>query len=1124
MHVARWFVLAVLVGGTFAPVRAQVLSTSTKDSSNTSVAPLRRPVTLAMHDVTVVSAIQAIDQQANLRLSYTDRLPHLDRHISIAVTNMPAGDALSKVLAGTGIVMRVTDKGRITLVRQERHTAIDVIPDTVPGEVWGRVTDSVTSKPLEGAIVSVIGTKLTATSNDSGYYWLNPVPSGLATIVTRMVGFHPITREMAVISGQQNREDFKLGMEMSRLEEVVTTATGPRRRIELGNDITILNVDSIAATQPIQSVTDLLATRVPGLTVIRTTGAPGDPSRLRLRGIHSALEDNDPILIVDGVRMYSDQSAARSGNLAAYRTSNGYNPPAPASIDQIDPNSIETIEVLKGPSAATLYGSDAANGVIVITTKHGSTGPARWSAHTDYGITYQPGTYPQGYYRWGHRLGNNQTVSCALRDQTCVLDSVVRFQLLNVPLYSPLGHGSRTGNTLGVSGGTNAITYNVTGSFSDEVGLLELPPYEVTQFQAEKGIAPPSWMMHPQHYKDWSASTGLTMKLSSTANVSLQSSLSRSNQDRSTLEAELPSLMAMYVDSTNGKFYGAIGNTIQEQFGLLRDFFQKVTAQATTFNNGVNLNWQALPWLTLTGDAGMNSINRDDRIALPRDLAPYGPDTVGNVSIGLGNSLMKNVNLRATAVTSLPLGFKMQTSLGANYTGTSLEDFQIAGSNLAVGTTSLNGAGQIVEPTENQSDLATFGWYIEPTFSRRNLWLSTGLRLDGGSTFGSHASLPAFPKISLSYLISDEKFFPFKKLFNTLRLRAAYGQAGVQPGIGDKLRLFHEQQTWYDSGFVTTTTLNTLGNTHLRPERSKEFEGGFDADMFDDNLTVGFSGYQNTRFDALIPVPVPPSVYGYLINSVLENVGVIRNTGIEISAGVTPVRTDLVTWGLTATLSRNTNKVLSLAQGVTPFFDATGTARVVAGYPLYGRWARPILGYQDLNKNGIIESSEVQVGDSLVYMGQSDPDFVANFSTHLSLFRSHVTVDADFQYQGGLTQLNQSVLTDRVFSQALNDPHAALGEQAAVAAMDRTTYGEYQTVSTFRFNSLSIAYAVPNSAARLFRAQAMSVALQGSNLGLFTNYRGKDPNVNAYATGNAVADTGQLPLPRNWQVRVSATY
>ena len=1125
MRVARLVLCALLVGGGAAAAHAQ--ATTVGDTAAThpagKLAPLRRPVTLALRDVPVVTAIQAIDRQADLRLSYTDRLPHLDRRVSIAVTNMPAGDALAKVLEGTGIVIRVREKGRITLVRDTRGAVIQVHPDTLPGQLWGRVSDSATSKPIKDAIVSVMGTLMSTTTNDSGYYSFTSVPAGVQTIVARVIGFRPLSAESDIVGGQLTRVDFALQMQMSRLQEVVTTATGPRRRLELGNDITILNVDSIVATQPVQSVTDILATRVPGLTVIRTSGAPGDPSRLRFRGVHSALLSNDPIVIVDGVRVYAEQSSPRSGNLTNTNPL-GYAPPAPSPIDQLDPNSIATIEVLKGPSASTLYGSDAANGVIVITTKHGRAGPAHWSAHVDYGRSYQPGRYPEGVFRWGHMLATHETVWCALRDQTCALDSISRFQLLNVPQFSVLGTGNRKGTTLGVSGGSPSLTYNLQGSWSDEIGLLTLPSYEVDRFETREGTAPPDWMEHPHDYRDWSAATGLNMRLSNTANVSVQASFSRSNQQRSTLETQLASLMRIFVDSVSGNYYEANGGHFTLPTSVFGDFYRRVTSQASTLTNGLSLNWQPRSWLTVNADAGLNSIDRDDRMVLPRNLAPEGPDTVGAVSLGRGASLMRTVNVRASALSSLPLGFNLQTAVGANYTSTGTSDILVSGTNLAAGTTSLNGAGQIQPPVQTQTDLTTFGWYVEPTISAKRLWISTGLRLDGGSTFGSHVSLPLFPKVSVSYLISDEPFFPFKKVFNTLRLRAAYGQAGVQPGVGDRLRLFHQQQIFIDSALVTSTTLNTLGNTKLKPERSKEFEGGFDTDLFGDRVSLGFTGYRQTRFDALIAVPLPPSVYGDLVTSVLKNVGVIRNTGIESTLQVEALRSDFITWGVNLLVSRNSNKVLSLAPGVSPFFNATGDGRIVAGYPLFGRWARPVVGYQDVNHDGLIESNEVQVGDSLVYLGSSEPDFEATIGTHLSFFRGRVSIDADFHYTGGLTQLNQTALDNQIFSVALNDPNAPFGQQAAVAAMDRTIYGEMQTVNTFRFNSLAVAYALPPSAARLFRAETMSIAVQGTNLGLFTNYRGKDPNVNAYGSGNGIADTGVLPLPREWQVRVSATY
>src|SRR5690606_13800081 len=189
--------------------------------------------------------------------------------------------------------------------------------------------------------------------------------------------------------------------------------------------------------------------RVPGLVVQRTSGAPGDPSRLRLRGVSSVYRSNDPIVIVDGVRVYYNQSDSLGGNL----TGGGFNNTlvgtgavsnstpisALSPLDQIDPHSIQTIEVMKGPSAATLYGPDAANGVIVITTKKGHPGPTRWTLSASHGISTMPGEYPTGFFRLGTRY--NGTFSgnpelCRLTDFRCQADTLVRFQALNDPDYT----------------------------------------------------------------------------------------------------------------------------------------------------------------------------------------------------------------------------------------------------------------------------------------------------------------------------------------------------------------------------------------------------------------------------------------------------------------------------------------------------------------------------------------------------------------------------------------------------------------------------------------------------------------------------------------------------------------
>ena len=302
-------------------------------------------------------------------------------------------DAIAVVLKGTGLVAKLASDRETLVIRAQSNSvaARQARPDS--GIVTGRVTDSTTGTGLSGATVRITGTKLSAVTSDSGRFTLNAVPSGKQVLSVRLFGYHPVERTVTV--GDSIRAVVHISMVPAAtiLSGVVTTATGEQRRIEVGNDITSINVDSVRQVAPTMSVTDLLEARVPGLTVVHSSGVPGDPSRLRLRGVSSPTLSNDPIVIVDGVRVYSSQSDPRNNNLAPFQSGGagvgGYAAPSP--LDQIDPASIDKIEVFKGPSASALYGSDAANGVIVITTKHGRAGPVHWDLSLGQGVNWLPG-------------------------------------------------------------------------------------------------------------------------------------------------------------------------------------------------------------------------------------------------------------------------------------------------------------------------------------------------------------------------------------------------------------------------------------------------------------------------------------------------------------------------------------------------------------------------------------------------------------------------------------------------------------------------------------------------------------------------------------------------------------
>lgn len=1058
---------------------------------------LDRTISLDVHGVTLREALRAIGTQADVRLVYSDRVVPLERRVSVRVHDGTVREALRQALTGTEVEAQEAD-GSVVLARRQRS---EVAPDTTWGGVWGQVRDSTTGRPLAGVQMSVRGTTSRWVTNDSGYYLMR-APFGPQIVVARLVGYDPVERVFIVADSTVSaatRLDIIMRLHAAKLQEVVVTATGVQRRLELANDITIINVDSVMQTTPIRTVTDLLETRVPGLEVLHTSGEPGAPSRIRLRGISSISRNSDPILVIDGVRV----DISESGDTTLAQTSQGTLRShflSPSRLDQIDPNSIETLEVFKGPSAAALYGPDAANGVIVITTKRARPGPAHWQLSVTQGMSELPGSYPVGLFRFGHIVGGGTSILCPPTQYTCVADSLVAFQALNDARFAPLGRGRRTAVSASVSGGSAALQYSFTGSGSYELGILRLPDVEAQRYQTFRGSAPPSWMRRPDHLTTWSGTSQLSSQLSPNARVELLSTLTTRNQQQSSLESAISVLRSTYVD--------------RSQLGrdpLIPEFYERATSKALDITNIASLNWQPWSWLPITASLGLNVGNRDDESLLPPHLHPFTLDSAGHFGAGTGRLLTRSANIGTNLRTPLPLGMHMLTSVGMNLTATSFDSRSVGGYGVADGEEEPR---FLTGPTsQSSSNATTIGWYVAPSFAiTPRLFLSTGYRLDGGSTSGTHATFNGFPKLGASWLVSDEKFFPLRAVFSTLRVRLAYGHAGVQPGLTDRLRLYESGSIPGVSGsLVDILHLLSLGNTRLRPERSTELEGGFDADLFDGRVSVSYTGYDKLRRDALVTIPVAPSVHGGGTYTV--NLGEVSNKGAEVTLGLEPLRSAPLTWRVNLNLSTNANKLVRLAPGQPPI--DLGQERLVPGYPLFGRWAKPVVGWLDANRDHLIDTSEVILGDTAVYIGQPLPKYHASMSTSLGLLRGRVTVDATFDYQDGQTQLDADGHDPLLL--AANDPRASEAEQAAVAALDKTPFGLIQTVNTLRFNSLSVSVAMPDGVARAFRARTMSVALQGTNLGLHTNYRSLDPTVNA---GEHAQDEGQLPQPRTWELSV----
>ena len=265
------------------------------------------------------------------------------------------------------------------------------------GSIAGRVTHRATQQPVAGAEVVVLGTNLAGRTRQDGQYRIPGVAVGRYTLQVRLIGYATLSQPVSVSGGETAVVDFALSEAAVPLEAVVVTATGAEQlRRELGHSVATIDATKTVEEAAPTNLADLLNARAPGVQVLPSGGTTGTGSRVRIRGSSSLSLTNEPIIVVDGIRV-------ENGATGQTATSIGVGGQTPSRLNDLSPEDIESIEVVKGPSAAALYGTDAANGVIQIRTKQGRPGPTRWNAFIEGGPLKDITTWPATTHRWTTR-------------------------------------------------------------------------------------------------------------------------------------------------------------------------------------------------------------------------------------------------------------------------------------------------------------------------------------------------------------------------------------------------------------------------------------------------------------------------------------------------------------------------------------------------------------------------------------------------------------------------------------------------------------------------------------------------------------------------------------------------
>lgn len=988
--------------------------------------------------------------------------------------------------------------------------------------VSGRVTDSGSGLPVTAARVFVTGTSNGTQTGVDGRYTLRTAPAGTFELTVTRLGYEAKKVSVTAAAGQTATADVTIAQATYSLAEVVTTVTGSQKKAELGNTVATIDVGAKIAEAPIRDLGQLLNGRAAGVQVT-SAGATGSGSRIRIRGQASFGLSNEPLVYIDGVRVISNTGSSALGVGGS----------SPSRLNDINPEEIENIEIIKGPSAATLYGTEAANGVINITTKKGKAGRTTWNFYSENGTLSDPNTYPDLWYMWG-TLANGTQGRCVLTQLptgACRADSVTRMNVLNEDRTSPLTTGVRQQYGGQVSGGTERLQYFVSSEWEDELGNYKMPQIEIDRLKAERGVSSlPDEQVYPNKLNRISLRTNLNAAITSKADLQISSGFITSDQ-------RLP----QNEDNGNGLMVAALAGLARRDLTDSRgvplngyrswpmgDVFSRTTTQAINrFINSFAGQYRPTSWLNARATVGVDFTSRVDQAINLFDQGTYQfPLRNGQVNNQRTELAQYTVDAGVSATKTLWRGWNSKTSAGVQYFRNYFSRTGASGEVLPPGgrTLSLTASARI--PTQAQDETITLGSYLEQALSfNERLFLTAAVRADDNSAFGAQFNIVTYPKFSVSWLASEESFFPRVSWLQSLRLRSTYGASGQQPGTTDALRFYSGVgATLTGQVEAPGVTLGALGNEDLKPEYSYEWEGGFDATMFSNRVNLEFSYYRKQTRDAIIDRQVAPHI-GFGVSTRFENIGSVRNQGLEVVLNSRVLDNRWIGADVTVTGSTNKNTLLELGEGVSPIFTGNrNTQYNVPGYPLFGMWGRPV-SFKDANNDGILVPSELTY-DTLSYIGPSFPTREFAVSPSIELLQRKLRVSTQFDYKGGMRKLNNTLRHQCQGGQAcrgLYDKDAGLERQAAAIAANANVFTNFYEKGDFtRFREIAVTYQLPDAWARRLRATRMSLIGTGRNLAVWTNYTGVDPEAtvgNGDTRGNE--EFFSTPPLRSFTIRAS---
>lgn len=1113
---------------------------------------LNRKVNISIENKELKRALLIIEKEGNVKFTYRPNIILTTQKISFNASDELLSTVLTKILSPLKINYKVVSNQIIlsrsnflsaeTNVESQNSIITKTESEVVEQIVKGKVSDE-NGEGIPGASIALEGTSRGTSSNKDGTYSIT-VNGPKSVLIFSFVGYLP----EKVIVGNRKEINIKLTTDAKALEEVVVVGYGEIRKSDLTGSVTSVKVDDKMATQNV-SMDKLLQGRAAGVEVISGNGAPGAAINVRIRGVGTLTGNSEPLYVVDGIIMNS------GGEVRQASTNGNYSQETQNGLTALNPQDIETIEILKDASATAIYGSRGANGVVLVTTKRGKSGKTAVNFRVSTEIS-----------RVSNKIDVLSGPEFALFDNeysiinkatprypttTSGLDSLKSIDWSDYSFRDAITQNYR----LSFSGKVQNTSFYLAGGFSDFQGTVK-----------NTGLKKSDLRLNLIH--------DVNAKLKITSNSSLMFQVNNWTQGTERLGQANSSMIRSILRKSPLIGFDDISESLEEEF-LAREspqtWFEQFEDKSKEFRvlSALNFDYKLSNIFSYRLVLGVDYRNKSRSQYFGNGLwagaTTNGRATYSNLeylSSEIQNLLIINPKLGKKHSISGTLGVTYDSNLSTQ-TSTVAENFFTPA--LGIDGFSL---GQVTYPlTLGKAEVSVVSALARSVYSFDNRYFLTMTgRVDGSSKFADGNKFGFFPSFAFAWKISNEQFFKNLQSISDLKFRLGWGRTGVQTiGAYQTKGLYNAITYPNPSGSLAVGQVPArIANQDLTWETSSQFNIGIDAGFLKNRLKLNIDLYNKTSIDLLQNFPIAPS-NGF--GSIALNLGSIENKGVDIMLdGIIIEKPFKLSLG--GNISVNRNKLLNLGLPLTTW----GTQKIAA-YPginvstsnlqvpanIFAE-GQPVGMFWGLKTDGIVQSTDVntpiyksakllpgdvrfvdQNADGLIndldktYIGNPNPLFTYGFNSSISYknFKLDVfftgvkgrdIVNANWLYEGYASNPGGNIRRETYFEAwrptQESNTFPRINYQTPTDLTDRFI----EDGSYLRLSNINLSYVIPTKNNGLF--SSLEVFISGRNLAIFTNYKGYDPDVNSYTFNGSLigVDFNSYPNTKAVQVGFSANF